>query len=112
MTASTWTWRADEPGAATAAQASVHALGIVVPDELVSSAGLSAAAVDAVLDEVIEGTLTLRQVMRLLKAGIAGKSSGGGTATIKFRDTADAKDRIAATVDTAGNRSSVTVDVT
>jgi hypothetical protein len=73
---------------------------------------LAAAGVDAILDEVVEGTLTLRQIMMLLKAVNAGKSSGGGTPTLKFQDHADSKARITATVDNLGNRTAVTLDVT
>jgi hypothetical protein len=43
---------------------------------------------------------------------LAGKSSGGGTATIIFRDTADGTDRVTATVDADGNRTGVVLDVT
>jgi hypothetical protein len=70
---------------------------------------LSAAGVDAILDENIEGTHTLREIMRLLGAYAAGKSSGGGTASITFRDLDDSKDRIVATVTSVGNRTAVTL---
>ncbi|MFH1596714.1 MAG: hypothetical protein ABIG94_10160 [Pseudomonadota bacterium] len=40
----------------------------------------------------------------------AEKSSGGGTSTVKFRDHADSKDRIIATVDSSGNRTDVILD--
>lgn len=73
---------------------------------------LAADAVDEILDEVIEGTLTLRQVLRLLLSVMVGKSAGGGTATITFRDNADTKNRISATVDANNNRTAVTLDVT
>jgi hypothetical protein len=73
---------------------------------------LAAAGVDAILDEPVEGTLTLRQILMLLKAAMAGKSSGGGTATLKFQDHADSKARITATVDNLGDRTAVTLDVT
>ena len=65
---------------------------------------------DAVHDEVIEGALTSRQIQRIMLAPLAGKSTGAGTATVSFRDTADAKDRITATVDDNGNRTAVTLD--
>jgi hypothetical protein len=71
---------------------------------------LTAAAVDAVLDEIVEGGLSLRQIMRLQIAALFGESSGGGTATIIFRDLADTKARITATVDANGNRTAVTID--
>ena len=72
--------------------------------------GLSAATVDAILDEVVEGSLTMRQVLRVLLAGMAGISDGGGTTTITFRDVADSKDRITATVDANRNRTAITLD--
>jgi hypothetical protein len=81
---------------------------VVVSDK--SGFSLSAAGVDAVHDEVVEGSLTLRQVARLLLAALAGKSGGGGTTTVNFRDNADSKNRITATVDSNGNRTAVTLD--
>lgn len=71
---------------------------------------LTAAGIDSIIDEVIEGTLTLRQILRLLLSALAEKSSGGGTATIIFRDHADLKARITATVDANGNRTAVALD--
>jgi len=76
----------------------------------VEVATLKAAAIDSIVDDVLEGTLTLRQALRLLLAFAAGKASGGGTISVKFRDQADGKDRITMTVDSSGNRSAVTVD--
>ena len=58
----------------------------------------------------MEGTLTLQAVLRILLSYVAGKASGGGSTPIKFRDQADGKDRINMTVDSNGNRTSVTVD--
>lgn len=71
---------------------------------------LSAAGIDAILDEVYEGTRTVREWFRLGAAVLFGKSTGGGTANIKFRDEADTKDRIDATVDGSGNRTGMTLD--
>ncbi len=71
-----------------------------------------AAEVDAIHDEVVEGTTTLRQSMRLQNAVLLGKASGLGTTTVVFRDLADTKDRITATTDIDGNRSAVTRDAT
>ena len=61
---------------------------------------------------MVEGTITMQDALRLILAVCAGKSSGGGTATLIFRDTGDAADRITATVDTNGNRTAVTTVVT
>lgn len=71
---------------------------------------LSAAGIDSIIDEVVEGTLTLRQAVRLFLSALAGKSAGGGTTTITFRDKADSKNRISATVDADGNRTAITLD--
>jgi hypothetical protein len=54
----------------------------------------------------------MRQAMRILLAALAGKSSGGGTVTLTFRDVADSKARITATVDTSGNRTAIVRDGT
>jgi hypothetical protein len=67
---------------------------------------------DAVLDEVFEGAVTLRQALRLLYSVLGNKSAGGGTTTVTFRDIADTKNRVSATVDADGNRTAVTLDVT
>jgi hypothetical protein len=71
---------------------------------------LAADAVDEIWDEVIESTLTGRQFMRIFMAALAGKSAGGGTSTITFRDLGDTKNRISATVDGSRNRTAVTRD--
>lgn len=73
---------------------------------------LSAAGIDSICDEVMEGTITMRQAMRLLVAVLGGKSSGGGTATLIFRDSGDGTDRVTATVDANGNRTAMTLDFT
>jgi hypothetical protein len=72
----------------------------------------AAAVADAVLDDVVEGTSTLRQIVRGMAATLLGKASGMGTTTAVFRDIADTKDRITATVDASGNRTAVTRDLT
>lgn len=60
----------------------------------------------------VESGLTLRQTMKIVAASLGGKCSGGGTGTIVFRNVADTKDVISATVDNYGNRSALTRDVT
>lgn len=86
--------------------------GVVVAAASKAGYALSAAGVDAILDEVVEGTYTFRQMMRLFMAALAGLSDGGGTTTITFRDVADSLDRIEATVDADGNRTALTLDAT
>lgn len=64
----------------------------------------------AVWGFVVEGSLTALAALRIMFAAMSNKSNGGGTASINFRDLADSKNRISATVDADGNRTSVTVD--
>jgi hypothetical protein len=73
---------------------------------------LSATGVDDVWDEVMEGSLTARQFARGFAAALLGELSGAGTTTIEIRDASDTKVRITATVDSAGNRSVVVLDLT
>lgn len=74
--------------------------------------GIDASAVDSIHDEIIESTLTFRQIIRVFLSALGGKSTGGGTTSLKFRDYADGKDRIAATVDGNNNRTVITLDGT
>lgn len=70
---------------------------------------------DGVLDRAnaIETGLTFRQAQRLIASSVAGKLSGGATTTIITREAVnDSKARITATVDSDGNRSAITWDVT
>lgn len=71
---------------------------------------MSSGAVDSILDDPVEGSFTMRQLLRLMASALFGKASGGGTATITFRDLGDSKDRITATVTSNGNRTTVVLD--
>lgn len=72
-------------------------------------------APDALLDRsnAIETGVTIRGLLRLAGAVLAGKLSGAGSGTETFRNTvADSKNRIVATVDSSGNRTAITTDMT
>lgn len=71
---------------------------------------LAADAVDEILDEVVESTITLRQVCRLILS-MMNKTTRSGS-TIYFRDVADSKNRIAITIDSNADRTAVTRDLT
>ena len=86
--------------------------GVVVAAASKSGYALSSAGVTAIWAEVIEGTTAAVQMMRGFAAAIMGKASGLDGTTAKFRDLGDTKDRITATVDTNGNRTAVTTDLT
>lgn len=72
---------------------------------------LSAAGIDAILDEVVVGTYTMRKLLAVMASALAGKVTGGGTSTITFRGVDDTTNVIVATVDTSGNRSAITLTV-
>ncbi len=100
-------------GNVTGSVGSVAAGGITaasIATGAIDADALAADAVDEILDEVVEGSTTWRQAIRLLLAALVGKVSGGGTTTVTFRDLADAKNRITATVDSNGNRSAISLD--
>jgi hypothetical protein len=69
---------------------------------------------DALLDRAdgIETGYTPRKILRLMASVLFGKVSGGGTTTNTFRDLGDTKARVTSTVDSDGNRTSVTLDGT
>jgi hypothetical protein len=55
---------------------------------------------------------SLEEALKIQLSALAGKISGAGTTTITIRSADDSTDRIIATVDTDGNRSSITLDAT
>ena len=71
----------------------------------------SAGAAGDPLLGVVEGTLTLRDVQRIVLAVLAGQVTGAGSGTETFKGQAG-ENRVASTVDNDGNRSSVTLDAT
>jgi hypothetical protein len=96
---------------ATATAKGTLAAAITVTGDLLTTANIA----DAILDDAnaVETGLTVRNALRLMAAALAGELSGGATTTITIKNAvAGDKDRIEATVDANGNRSSVTVDLT
>lgn len=59
---------------------------------------------------IADGSYDFQEMIRILFAACAGKSTGGGTSINKFRNSADEKNRIVATVDANGNRTTITLD--
>lgn len=59
---------------------------------------------------LIEGTLSFIYAQRIMLAALAGKSSNHEDGLPKYRDQADTKNRISATIDANHNRSAVSVD--
>ena len=83
--------------------------GLAVPGD---SMALTPAAIDAILDEVVDGGYTVRQLLRGYASALMAKLSGADINLPVFRDVGDTKDRISAVTDAAGNRTAVTLDLT
>jgi len=80
--------------------------------EAAITAGIATIDTDSVLAATVEGAYTVQDVLKLMASVMAGKVSGGGTTSVTFRDLSDALDRVTATVDTNGNRTDLTFDLT
>jgi len=65
---------------------------------------------NAVLDDVTEGSLTVRQSWRLVLAALVGQARGAPNGPIVFSGINGGRDRITATVDAHGNRISIVYD--
>lgn len=84
--------------------------GSIAPAITLEASAFSAYLLD---EEDVETGLTMRQALRLIAAATGGKVSGGGTTTITFSNAvADDVNRITATVDSNGNRTAITYDLT
>lgn len=80
------------------------------------TSGLTAgeAATLAKIDDLaadVETGYSPKEALRLILSATSGKVSGAETTTVVFRNITDNKNRITATVDAAGNRTSLTYDV-
>ena len=71
---------------------------------------IAAALLD--LSNGVESSVTMRQALRLMAAGLAGQAAGLGTTNVTFAAANNSgTNRITSTVDTDGNRSSVTLSL-
>lgn len=80
----------------------------ITPFTDLSPEGLATSLLD---NSDVETGLSMREALRLILSSAAGKLSGAETTTITIRNVNDDKSRIVATVDSNGNRTSVTYDV-
>jgi len=73
---------------------------------------VEASAEEQVLQKIAEGTLTMEDMVKAMAAIMLGKTTitdlGGGNATVAFRDTTDAVDRVVADM-TGSKRTNVTI---
>jgi len=59
---------------------------------------------------MLEGSTTFEEMFRVMFSALAGKTNGSNTTAPNFRDIADSKNRIDATVDRYGNRTAISFD--
>ena len=78
----------------------------------VATGGGGGASASDIWQRVIENSLTAEQLLRILVAGISGKSTGVGTTHKTYKSVTGAKDRITVDFDAQGNRDTVTLDGT
>jgi hypothetical protein len=83
--------------------------GFLTGDKLAASAGIFIA--NHVWQTVIENTYTAAQLMRGFTAALFGRTTNANTSTPKFRDLANTRNTIDATMDGNGNRTNVTLDL-
>ena len=76
------------------------------------NADASTEIVTTLLATAVDGTTTVAESFRLQNSALGGKASGLAGLTAAYRDLADTKDRIVATVDADGNRTAVTRTLT
>lgn len=82
--------------------------GVVVAAGSKTGYALSSAGIDAIWDEVMEGTHTGRHYMKGFASILFGKSDDDG---LTYRDIGDTKNRVAATV-VGSNRTAIVLDLT
>jgi hypothetical protein len=96
-----------------AATNSIAALiGTPVVDLATDIGGVPAAILASNFEQDGENGATVAEGLRVTTAALAGKLSGAGTGTETVRSFLDAKNRLVYTVDSSGNRTAVTPDLT
>lgn len=83
-----------------------------IATDAIGAAQLAADAVDEIWDEAHEGTETVRQALRLMRAILVGKATGLTGTTPSFRNIADTLDRVVHTLSGAGDIRTPTTNVT
>ena len=76
------------------------------------SGATAAEIAEAVWTRIVEGGITAEQWLRIIAAPLSGTATGIGTSTEHYKSRDGSKDRVTATFDSSGNRTSVTVDGT
>ncbi|HPU28518.1 MAG TPA: hypothetical protein PK458_20255 [Phycisphaerae bacterium] len=118
-----------DPGDVVEVVVSVTVSGVTVPDVQVFrqpsavaklDAAISTRATPAQVDTAVAGLLdvtdgvevgwSLRKVLRIFGAVLAGKTVGAGTSSEQFRSIDDSKVRVTSNIDAAGDRSEVVLD--
>ena len=78
---------------------------------LFNESGMAAKENHFIWDEKLDGVHSGAQLQRVMSSVLAGKTSGMGGNTPAFRDLSDTANVVSATLDAAGNRTAVTLDL-
>jgi hypothetical protein len=89
-----------------------HAADIAAVQTTVNTLPTASTTAAAVMASVIETGFDLTKSCKLMLSALAGKLSGAAGTTVSIRDVTDSKTRISATVDSDGNRTAITYDLT
>jgi hypothetical protein len=84
---------------------------VLVPESPYAGVMPSTAGILAIWSFIIEGTMTAREFLRGILAGLIAKLSGANTGTTTIRNVTDTKNRFVVSTDTTG-RTAVTMDLT
>lgn len=96
-------------GNVTGSVGSVAANGLTASSLATDAVTEIVSAVFARAFGVAYGSFTFEQIIEIMAVALAGKASGGATATATYRNLADSANVIVATVDASGNRTAVTL---
>lgn len=86
-----------------------YAIGHIAGESTTASELSPTNLAEAVMSAIVESGLSLREATQAILAASAGLVTITGP-TVTFRDVADTKDRITATVDGSGNRTAIVLD--
>lgn len=96
-------------GGRMSSQVGAMAVGVVDAAALATDAAQEIGT--AVVATTVDGSYTVKQALQIAMGVLAGKVSGGATATVTIRDVGDTRNLVVATVDADGNRSAITLSL-
>lgn len=103
------TYKANVSSLATSSE--IAALDLLIDAIKTVTDNLNDITVADIIAGITDGTYDLKDMMKVIFSFAIGITNGGGTNTLHFRNTANTKNVITATVDEDNNRTAITLDV-